>query len=103
MEVVNVATVAVIDLEVIAIGVPEWVNEVVAPPEISNWFTMLAISVPHFTRYPVMSLTPGVAHVNSLVRDQPVPTNCEGAGTVADKGRVKRIEPFVELSTKPDV
>ena len=50
-----------------------------------------------------MSLTPGVAHVNSLVRDQPVPTNCEGAGTVADKGRVKRIEPFVELSTKPDV
>jgi hypothetical protein len=50
------------------------------------------------TNSSVMSLTPGVAHVNSLVRDQPVPTNCEGAGTVLDRGRVKRIEPFDALS-----
>ena len=85
-EVVKVATVVVFVLDEIAIGLPEWVNEVVAPPATSNWYTMFEGSVPHFTRYPVTSSTPGVAHVNSLVRDQPVPASCVGVGIVVVEG-----------------
>ena len=78
-------------------------NEVVEPPATSNWYTMFEGSVPHFTRYPVTSLTPGVAHVNSLVRDQPVPASWVGEGMVVVEGSEIRIDPFPTALVEPRV
>ena len=57
-------------------------------------------SVPHFTRYPVTSSTPGVAHVNSLVRDHPVPASCVGVGIVVVEGSEIRMDPFPRVEPR---